>query len=287
MILSTRVGKNYPTPDSPTTYPAPETPDGSGDSTHASVIDLGAKWSGYRWWMVNTPYPSLGGAIHENPCIYGSNDRITWEVPTGLTNPIYPWSGIAGEYNNDCEIAWDDSRGRLVAYWREYKPGAGGLSWLASSSGDGVTWVHHGNRLPGQYMGMSPAIVKDPAGMWRAYAFGPHHVYLADDLLGPWTAGDPLINTVTPDAPMGGRHGDVIYHAGLWMAISAYDISGPPLAASLDGYTWHVGESANVIALGYRPTLELSTEDGYMDVWTSRNTTYYRMPISDWASLIP
>ena len=56
---------------------------------HPSVVDMGRKFNGYRWWMANTPYPGQSES-HENPCIYGSNDRINWYVPAGVVNPIEP-----------------------------------------------------------------------------------------------------------------------------------------------------------------------------------------------------
>ena len=84
----------YPTPTSGTACVTP-TPDGTGYIIHPSVVDMGPQeWNGFRWWRLDTPYANQSGA-EENPCIYGSNDRINWEVPAGLTNPIDPWPGPA------------------------------------------------------------------------------------------------------------------------------------------------------------------------------------------------
>ena len=66
--------------------------DGSGQVVHPSVIDFINEygidaWSGYRYWMVLTPYPQSQDKF-ENPSLYASHDGLTWVVPHPITNPL-------------------------------------------------------------------------------------------------------------------------------------------------------------------------------------------------------
>jgi hypothetical protein len=56
---------------------------------------------GYQYLMVITPFPGANDA-YENPCLYVSNDLVTWVVPNGITNPIFdkPATG----YNSDTNL---------------------------------------------------------------------------------------------------------------------------------------------------------------------------------------
>ena len=72
-----------------------ETYDGSGETIHPDIVYFPDGWHGYKFWMVNTPYPNNDGAL-ENPSIWCSNDGSSWVIPDGLTNPIVakPASGV-------------------------------------------------------------------------------------------------------------------------------------------------------------------------------------------------
>ena len=276
--------ETFPLPVSGTGNTHP-TYDGSGIIIHPSVVDMGARWNGYRWWRADTPFPS---DIHENPSIWGSNDRTTWEVPSGLTNPIDPWPGeLTGRgdwFNSDTEMVWDADSNRLVVYWREAGHGAlDGGKWWAASSGDGRTWVHHGKCFD---TGMSNTIARDPeTGVWRMYAFGqPATSYLANNILGPWTPGPAVTGWQDPSS-VHAYHGDVIPYQGVWIAMWSANVPQAWVAASPDGYTWY--RSAGSVANGYRFTLCPSTEPGYIDVWQSAGSSYHRIADSTWLDLLP
>lgn len=108
--------------------------DGSGETVHPSIIDVGEEWGGYRYWMANTPYPESDPAF-ENPCVWASADGETWVVPDGLTNPIY--AKPASDFNADSEIFYDTEQDSMYVIWKEKSTG----NVLMLSSGDGVTWA--------------------------------------------------------------------------------------------------------------------------------------------------
>lgn len=280
MIPAYRTRSRFPLPANGA-YNSTPTYDGSGAIIHPSVVDMGAKWNGYRWWRADTPYPS---DRYEDPSIWGSNDRVHWEVPDGLTNPIDPWPGEdIGGFNSDTEMVWDQDREALVVYWRQVRPAPYSTPlWWTASSRDGVTWRHHGVRFNS---GMSNTIVKDPAGGWRMLAFGtPGAVYTAPDVLGPWTQSPtPLTGWIDPNGVLP-YHGDMIYHKGIWLSMWSSNVPQVFAAASTDGYAWSV--TLTPVSQGYRPTLAPSTEPGYIDVWTSSASRYERHPESLWFGLL-
>ena len=109
--------------------------DGNPQVTHPDVV----YWpkSGYNWWMAFTPFPF---AARENPSIVASVDGVTWEVPTGLTNPVVSqeWAanetGVANEYNSDTDLHIQGTK--LVMMW---KLGIGW--WYRVDTTDGINWT--------------------------------------------------------------------------------------------------------------------------------------------------
>jgi hypothetical protein len=90
--------------------------DGSGQTCHPSVINIGHKWCGYQYWMANTPLPG-GINIYENPSIWGSNDGENFEVPEGVVNPIIPKPDVNGGFNADTELFFENDT--LYLAWKE------------------------------------------------------------------------------------------------------------------------------------------------------------------------
>jgi len=66
-----------------------------GDSsiaTHPSILYFpDAKW-GFKYWLAGTPLAPVGDQ-DENPHIWVSNDRITWDSIPGWANPLFGISG--------------------------------------------------------------------------------------------------------------------------------------------------------------------------------------------------
>jgi len=68
--------------------------EGSGEVTHPKVLYFENGYNGYKYWMVNTPYPK-NDAYYENPSIVVSNNGIDWIQPKGIKNPV---SGYTSSY---------------------------------------------------------------------------------------------------------------------------------------------------------------------------------------------
>lgn len=275
------------------------TPVDNGNAViHPSVVDMvaatGKPMAGFRWILADTPFPPDGT---ENPCIWGSNDRINWTVPAGLTNPIYPWQGAG--YNSDTELVWDPAAKQLVVFWRDYNSTAKGIRILAATSPDAVHWTV----LPDEVLlptgpQFSPTVAQHPDGTWRMWLYGqgvPPRMYAAPTPLGPWAAaGDVSFTWLGADHGTLNWHGDMIWHRGMW--IGAFSL-GPAakedcLVVSADGLAWRAMDTTRIS--GYRPTLQRSTEPGHIDVWVGQREAYakygprniyWRVPETDWLAL--
>lgn len=97
--------------------------DGSGQVVHPSVIDFRNEygidtWSGYRFWMVLTPYP-YGQNQFENPSLYASHDGLTWVVPRTITNPLDTAAGgLDKGFLNDPDMIYNPDTDQLWIYYR-------------------------------------------------------------------------------------------------------------------------------------------------------------------------
>lgn len=100
-----------------------ETYDGSGQVVHPCVIDFKnehgiEKWAGYRYWMVITPYPN-GNDSFENPCLYASDDGLSWIIPKGINNPLDSApGGLDKGFNNDPDMIYNPDDDKLWIYYR-------------------------------------------------------------------------------------------------------------------------------------------------------------------------
>lgn len=249
--------------------------DGSGITTHPSIVDMGRKWNGYRWWQANTPFAGDDVKL-ENPSVWGSNDRWHWEVPHGLTNPLRKAPSGNG-YNSDTELAWDEDNQRMVCMYREVTTETGTLM-RAYTSTNGSSWVERPGALTTPTGGMSsPAIWRVGPGDWRMWSFGTAgpQMYSAPAVLGPWAhVSACTINGATASTMW---HGDVIRYKDRW--IGAYGRDGNRqcylMTCSDDGITWTVDASTSANGTAYRPTLVQSPEADHIDVWTGTALQYY------------
>ena len=109
----------------------------TGSVLHPDVIRLPTAQDGFRYWMVNTPYPP---AANELPRIYRSVDACAW-TEVGITNPVVDTSY---EHNDDPDILYVDAYKKwFMAFAAEddsepYKKFLG----LAYST-DGKTWTEY------------------------------------------------------------------------------------------------------------------------------------------------
>lgn len=249
--------------------------DGSGITVHPSVVDMGRKWNGYRWWQANTPFPGDNERL-ENPCIWGSNDRWHWEVPNGLTNPLKQPPPAPG-YNSDTELVFDPDTQRLLCFYREVSVGTRIKVFYSTN---GSSWYEHAE-VVATVSDPSPAIVRAGPGDWRMWTFGATPaVRTASDPLGPWSAATVLTFLGGPETQK--WHGDVIAHQGRWLGVfgdsparQVYTMS------SHDGLTWTVSDTSRTTA--YRPTMLPANVADHLDVYTGTALQFYnRWHIGMW-----
>lgn len=133
----------------------------SGQTCHPSVLNVGYRWNGYRYWMANTPFPG-GAASYENPSIWASNDGINWVVPDGIMNPIINKPIGATSFNADSEIYFEN--GVLYLIWKESLNNV--PTTKISSTTDLITWstpkiIANPSDLEGDvYEQASPSLIK-------------------------------------------------------------------------------------------------------------------------------
>ncbi len=130
-----------------------ETPDGTNQPYHPSVLFFDQKWNGYRYWMAETPYP-LGDngdwnglkpyrARWENPCIHVSNDGINWHAPYGKVNSIdnLSYDDIKNmNYLSDSHLVLKEDT--VECWYRIQNNKENELSVLRKRSIDGFNWLN-------------------------------------------------------------------------------------------------------------------------------------------------
>ncbi|WP_168428977.1 fibronectin type III domain-containing protein [Microbacterium sp. K36] len=200
-----------------------------GQTTHPSVVDFGAPWNGYRYWMAHTPYPG-GNDAHEDPNIVASTDGTTWIVPSGLANPIDNQPGSPGAYNSDVDLVQGPD-GQLWLFWRTYTASATGAEekLYVSTSPNGTTWapkklIYQSSKTVRRLV--SPAFIFE-SGAWTMYAIDivgtPQLVRLrsTSQALSPSEWSAPTVCTVTPSLPNTRQlwHIEVRLIDGVYMAL--------------------------------------------------------------------
>jgi hypothetical protein len=141
---------------SPQTTP---TYDGSDQATHPDVLYVLGGWNGYTHWMAMTPYPNSDNT-KENPSILASNNGESWEVPSGLTNPLDPAPG-GSEFNTNTDLIIDQS-GVMWCLWRRQDNTPNDDIIYARSSTDGINWSTAEVILTGGHRTLvSPSIIWD------------------------------------------------------------------------------------------------------------------------------
>lgn len=134
---------------------------GNNDLIHPSVVYVPDEIGGFKYWLAGTPYYK-GDARMENPHIYASNDGVSWEEPTGLTNPIDEKPGAPADkdhYNSDTHLIFNPEKNRLECFYRESnKQSSPQASIKMRYSTDGVSWSEEANIFDHKIV-LSPAIV--------------------------------------------------------------------------------------------------------------------------------
>lgn len=284
------------------------TPDGSGATIHPSVVDMGTPWNGYRYWLADTPYAGGDNQL-ENPCVWASNNRVSWIVPTGVTNPLAAPPGSQVGFHSDTELVYDPDGSRMILFYRTALFTSGSVSSIdlrALTSTNGVTWTNQGKVADLLVVGarLSPAIVRTGANAWRMWLWGGADGTLAmrtaTNPLGPW---DAPVDCTLGGGSLTGWHGDVIQVGSkYYMAYSNNELTEMRVATSTDGLAWTAPPTSPLLVNTssvnhgwdlsiYRPTLVNGPEAGHVSVWYSSVSSpspgghaigFTRIPLSAW-----
>lgn len=145
--------------DSPLSITSPYV-DIEGSLLHASTLFFKNGFAGYKYWLTCTPLPQgIGDSVeYENPCVYVSNDKITWiEL---ATNPIVSYNVDRG-WLSDSYLYYES--GTIYLIYRAYIDGADNLYCKTTQNGltytDEVLFKSGGGSGNGSKL-MSPSIVK-------------------------------------------------------------------------------------------------------------------------------
>lgn len=214
-------------------------------------VPNGGTWNGFPYWMVVEGYH--GDNDDENPGIFCSLDGTTWQVPTGLTNPINLGAqpGGDGNANSDNTFLMPPDGTTLYAVY-----GKANVGIVEQHSTNGATWSAAtlvGN-LPTQHQ--MPAVIYHDGVyyMWGSNFAGNNDVtrQTAPSLFGPWSTG---VTTNLLSAAGGGAfpsgwspwHCSINFDDGEYRAFISATNNGTSSGAkalffctSPDGVTWRV-----------------------------------------------
>lgn len=287
------------------------TPDGSGQATHPSVIDVPGGWNGHRYWMAYTPYTYADNAT-EDPCVAWSDYGTAWTQ----VQSAFPLDDAPGgaEYNSDTNAVLHN--GTLYVTWRNVSS-AGTVFYLRTST-DGTTWTPRQLLWDSGMSAFSQSLVKTATG-WRLWFVGGglgnrRLAYIETTATEP-TSGWGAATFATTPLPAGREpwHVEVHLLGGRWWGLLTDTNRGQNgvecevrLMQSDDGITWDVSPTQLIPRLGHshdvlyksaatftgdskRPTISLwysglSADKGW---WLYRSPTVdLHAPRDDWSSAI-
>ena len=148
---------------------------------HPHILEFYNGFRGYRYIICITPY-YLTNEAEENPCIYGSNDLINFDLLDGFDQPldVRPTPAYSNGHNSDNVLAYDPRTGELICIWRQTlrNPNNDGVRvdalWMRKTK-DGYSWTDRERIFKARDHALaegagSPAIVYDIAsGYWYMY----------------------------------------------------------------------------------------------------------------------
>jgi len=114
-----------------------------------------------------TPYPN-GNDDYENPSLLASNDGITWEVPSGITNPLAP---KPSHHNSDCCLVWDASISTLYLYYVEMLNDITHTIYRFAITESPLTVSSKVKCMQSSSYLLSPAVVKNGDNDWVMWVF--------------------------------------------------------------------------------------------------------------------
>lgn len=116
--------------------------DGSGQTTHPSVLYFPKAWNGYKFWMAHSPYP-FSNEFNENPSIIASNDGVNWVEPYNISNPLDMVSFEESKrffHYSDPALVFNNHTNEIECWYRFSKTGKVEQIFRRKTK-DGRTWT--------------------------------------------------------------------------------------------------------------------------------------------------
>ncbi|MFL7844193.1 sialidase family protein [Raoultella ornithinolytica] len=174
---------------------------------HPNLIHVPDKFLGYEYLLAITPYTAMNDQ-EENPCLYGSNDLVTFTLLPNVEQPIDDTpantEGRPG-YLSDPFWGYNSFTGELMCCYRKtYVIDGSGASndlflLLYRSTKDGQTWgeptILLDEKVGSQDLILSPSIVYNAnEGKWYLFYFirDDVMVYRTNKTLNPSTWSEPV-----------------------------------------------------------------------------------------------
>ena len=278
-------------------YQHTPTYDGSNQTVHPDVYYNSSGWHSWKYWMVMTPYPN-GDCSYENPSILVSNDSFSWEVPSGLSNPIDPQPPSGFNSDPDIVAVGDE----LWVYYR-WNYGDGSTSLRMRNTTNGTVWSNEyfifNISVSGNFA--SPAIIYNGSAfkMWAVNTTAGQIIFYNSTDGINWNG--PYLTSISPSYYKEPWHVDVVWieeESEYWAIYNGPcdNTAGIYFLNSSDGISWQSGARAlldprntgwdnNIL---YRCTFLYNISgNGILDLWYSAesssgswNTGYTNMSFS-------
>lgn len=252
---------------------------------HPFLCNFYREFRGFKHLLMLTPYHNTHD-IFENPCVYGSNDFLNFELLSDMPQPIYERYPGSYNYNSDSFGVYDHATGEFCVCWRNGSTAAGFDLWI-SRTADGTNWSERKQLLPkGLGLILSPNIIfNSTLNKWVMYSISndlsggfegnKFNYRLAENLEGDWS--DPVfIDTPSVYTPW---HQEVRCCGNQFIAVinDNYDTGQLYLGISDDGINWEFSEQGLLqgeYLKSYKASIVPDVVEGQVRfdvIWTSSN----------------
>ena len=194
---------------------------------HPSVLYLENGFSGYKYWLVQSPYP-IGGQPYrdrwEVPVVYKSNDGIDWITVADPLDDLTQSEINNFDYMSDPHLVYREDTNTLEVWYRITETSSGRITRIVrKTSADGENWSDRETMIPGMVPG-SLEIWRSPSVLWdnsikryRVWYTNDHGVFYSSSPDGKvWSSQ----MTVYRDKSHRVWHLDVNYYDGKYHLLS-------------------------------------------------------------------
>ncbi|MDQ9009044.1 hypothetical protein RFI36_04630 [Acinetobacter gerneri] len=251
---------------------------------HPFLCNFYREFRGFKHLLILTPYQNTQD-IFENPCVYGSNDLLNFELLSDMPQPIYERYPGSYNYNSDSFGIYDHTTGEFCVCWRNGSTANGFDLWMSKTI-DGITWTERERLTPlSDELLLSPNILFNPLlNKWVMYSISNDVIHesfagnkfnyrLAENLHGPWS--EPIFI----DTPFTSWHQETRYCGNQFITIiNDQKITGQLyLGISNDGLTWefnNIGLIEGAHLNSYKASIVPSVIESSVQFdifWTSSN----------------